>query len=125
MRSMCLVVCLLLSTASAHAEKIVVSGQPLILYGAYATNPDCTSAGQVVVRVVQSPEHGRVNIRQAGVFPNFPESNPRSICNRRRVNGMKATYVSQRGYVGSDLAILEVFFPAGRAYRVRIPIRVM
>jgi hypothetical protein len=116
---------LLVSAASAHAEKVVASGKPLILYQANATNPDCTSAGTVVIRVAEPPEHGRVSIRQTGVFPNFAEANLRSVCNRRRVPGVEAIYVSQRGYTGSDFTVLEVLFPAGRGVRVRLPIRVM
>jgi hypothetical protein len=116
---------LLLSMASAQAQKMVASGRPLMLYEAYATNPDCSSAGTVVLRVSEPPEHGRVTIRQTGVFPRFPEANPRNICNRRRVSGMQATYVSQRGYIGPDFTVLEALFPAGRGVRVRVPIRVM
>jgi hypothetical protein len=116
---------LLLSMTAANADKVVTSGRPLLLYAAYATNPDCSSAGAVVMRVSQGPEHGRVSIGQTGVFPRFPDSNPRSICNRRRVPGVKATYVSQRGYLGPDSVVLEVFFPAGRAVRLTFPIRVM
>jgi hypothetical protein len=116
---------LLLSMASAQAEKVVVSGKPLILYYAYATNPDCSSQGTVVMRIAQAPEHGRVSIRQTGVFPAYPESNPKSVCNRRRVRGVQATYVSQRGYTGPDSVVLEVFFPAGSGRRVTLPIRVM
>ena len=81
---------LLLSVVAARADKVVASGRPLMLYEAYSTNPDCSSAGQVVLRVAQSPEHGRVSIRQTGVFPRFPEANPRSACNRRRVPGVQA-----------------------------------
>ncbi|HVX75236.1 MAG TPA: hypothetical protein VHB49_03850 [Bradyrhizobium sp.] len=126
MRVVWIVLGLLLSSASAaQAEKVVASGRPLMLDEAYATNPDCSSAGAVVMRVAQAPEHGRVSIRRAGVFPRFPASNPRSVCNRRRVPGMRATYVSQRGYVGPDFVVLEVLFPAGRGVRVTLPIRVM
>ena len=125
MRMAVIILGLVVSMASAHAAKLVASGRPLLLYSAYATNPDCTSAGTVVVRVAQPPEHGRVTIRQAGVFPRFPEANPRSICNRRRVSGVQATYVSQRGYTGPDLVVLEALFPAGRGVRVTLPIRVM
>ena len=78
-----------------------------------------------MVRIAQPPEHGRVAIRQTGVFPKFPESNLRSVCNRRRVPGVQATYVSQRGYIGPDFTVLEVLFPAGRGVSVRLPIRVM
>jgi len=116
---------LLLTMAPAHAQKAVASGRPLMLYRAWSTNPDCTSAGTVVMRVAQPPEHGRVTIRQTGVFPSFPQSNLRSVCNRRRVPGVQAVYVSQRGYTGPDFTALEVLFPAGRAVSVRLPIRVM
>jgi hypothetical protein len=125
MRIALLVIGLLLSTGAAHAEKWVASGRPLKLYDAVATNPDCTSAGSVVLRVVEGPEHGRVSIRQTGIFPNFPAGNIRSVCNRRRVPGVEATYVSQRGYLGADSVVLEVLFPAGRGGRLRFPIRVM
>lgn len=116
---------LLLSVVSAQADKVVASGKLLLLYEAYSTNPDCSSAGNVVLRVAQSPEHGRVSIRQTGVFPRFPEANPRSACNRRRVPGVQATYTSQRGYLGPDFVVLEALFPAGRGVRMRFPIRVM
>ena len=125
MRMVLIILGLVVSMASAHAAKLVASGRPLLLYSASATNPDCTSAGEVVVRVAQPPEHGRVTIRRTGVFPRFPEANPRSMCNRRRVSGVQATYVSQRGYTGSDMVVLEVLFPAGRGVRVTLPIRVM
>lgn len=125
MRIALVVLGLLVSMASAQAAKVVASGRPLMLYHAYYTNPDCTSGGAVVMRVSQAPEHGRVSIRPTGVFPRFPESNIRNVCNRRRVPGMEATYVSQRGYLGSDLVVLEVLFPNGRGQRVTLPIQVM
>jgi hypothetical protein len=125
MRIVVAILGLLLSVGSAHADKVVASGRPLMLYQAYATNPDCTSAGTVVLRIAQPPEHGRITIHQTGVFPRFPESNPRNVCNRRRVPGVEATYVSQRGYLGPDFVVLEALFPAGRGVSVRLPIRVM
>jgi len=39
---------LLLSMGAAHADKVVASGRPLLLYQAYSTNPDCSSAGTVI-----------------------------------------------------------------------------
>jgi hypothetical protein len=124
MRALWGIAAVLLSTVAAHAEKVAASGHPLILFSASATNPDCTSLGAVVMRVTQPPEHGRVTIRPAGVFPTFPESNVRSACNRRRVPGMLATYTSQRGYTGSDYVAIQVLFPNGRESNVRLPIEV-
>jgi hypothetical protein len=125
MRSVLTVLGLLLSIVSAQAEKVVASGKPLQLYQAAATNPDCSSAGAVVLRVAQPPAHGRISIRQTGVFPNFSAANPRSACNRRRVSGVQAIYVSERGYTGPDLVVLQALFPAGRGVNVTFSIRVM
>lgn len=52
-------------------------------------------------------------ISRAGVFLNFPESNPRSACNRRRIPGTVATYIAQRGYAGPDSLSLEAIYPTG------------
>ncbi len=125
MRVVLVLVGLLLSVSAALADKAVASGRPLILYHTYATNPDCSSVGPIVMRVAQGPEHGRVSIHHAGIFPNFPAANVRSACNRRRVPGVEATYVSQRGYVGSDLVVLQVLYPMGRSLQVTVPIHVM
>jgi hypothetical protein len=125
MRIVLTVLGLLLSIVSAQADKVVASGKPLQLYQAYATNPDCSSAGTVVVRVAQPPAHGRISIRQTGVFPNFPAVNPRSACNRRRVPGVQAIYISERGYTGADLVVLQALFPAGRGLNITTSIHVM
>ena len=116
---------LLLSIVSAQADKAAASGKPLKLYHAYATNPDCSSAGAVVLRITQPPAHGRVSIGHTGVFPTFAESNLRNACNRRRVPGVQATYVSQRGYVGPDSVGLQAIFPSGQERSVTIAINVM
>ena len=124
MRIAIVFIALLLSVVSAQA-KVTVSGKPMIVYRAWATNPDCTSAGKVEIRVTEGPEHGRLSLRRGGVFPNFAQSNVRSACNRRRVPGVEVIYVSQRGYVGPDNVVIEVFYPGGRGVRVHTPIQVM
>ncbi|MBR1135520.1 MAG: hypothetical protein EKK32_15600 [Bradyrhizobiaceae bacterium] len=116
---------LLLSAVAAHAERVIPSGKQLILFNATSVNPDCSALGNVEVRVAQGPEHGKVSIRRTRVFPNYAAVNLRSACNARRVAGVLVTYVSQRGYVGDDLVVIEVFFPNGRAQRTTIAIRVV
>jgi hypothetical protein len=101
------------SAAAQHFQKVAASGAPMLLYQAWSVNPDCTPTGTVTMRVVASPNHGRVSIVRAQVFPRFPSYNPRSHCNARRVTGVKAMYVSRRGYTGPDTAAVEVIFPSG------------
>jgi hypothetical protein len=124
MRMVGAVAAVLMSMGAAHAEKVTASGQSLLLYQAFSTNPDCTSTGKIIMRMTQGPQHGRVTIRPAGVFPNFAESNIRSACNRRRVPGVQAVYVSQRGYLGPDFVELQILFPAGAERSVKLPISV-
>ena len=125
MRILLVVVGLLLSAVAAHAERVIPSGKQLILFNATSVNPDCSALGNVEVRVAQGPEHGKVSIRRTRVFPNYAAVNLRSACNARRVAGVLVTYVSQRGYVGDDLVVIEVFFPNDRAQRTTIAIRVV
>ena len=76
------------------------------------------------MRLAAAPQHGRVTFTRTGVFPNFGPSNVRNRCNTRRVQGIKATYVSRRGYQGPDAAAIEVIFPTGRFARPSFSISV-
>jgi hypothetical protein len=125
MRMIIVVLALLLSVASAEAAKAAASGRPLMLYQVAGTNPDCSYTGAIVFRVIEAPLHGTVSIRPAEVFPNFPSSNIRSVCNARRVRGQEATYISRPGYKGADFVELQAIFPAGADQIIRIPIEVM
>jgi len=105
---------LLFSALPALAQtKTVIAGKPFKLYQAYSTNPDCSSSGDVVIRVTSPPSNGSVSIARGGVFPNFPASNVRSACNRRRVPGTIATYTARRGYAGPDSLSIEMIYPSG------------
>ena len=113
-----IVVAFLLAPAAAHAQTLTaVSGKPLKLNFSNTTNPDCSTAGETVVRLTQAPQHGRVTISRASDFPAFPLANPRHVCNKRRVAGTRTVYVSQRGYVGTDSAAIEMIFANGATAR--------
>jgi len=105
---------LLVTASTVQAQSLTaIAGHPVKLYTGYSTNPDCTSEGDLQVRVTQAPQHGRITVKTAGVFPNFPASNVRSACNRRRVPGVLVHYVSERGYSGFDQLGFQVIFPNG------------
>lgn len=104
------------SLASAQTTYNVVAGHQVRVYWAISLNPDCTPDGQVVVRVTQPPQHGRITIRNGRLFPNYQSSNIRNVCNARRVPGVEAYYQPASGYTGFDSVNFETIFPAG-AYR--------
>ena len=111
--SICLII-LFFTEAAAAQTRTVIAGKPFKLTSAISTNPDCTSAGDPVMRVTAPPANGSVSIGRGSAFPYFPESNPRSVCNRRRVPATVATYVARRGYTGPDSLSVEVIFPNGQ-----------
>ena len=115
---------LLLSVVSAQADRVVASGVP-----AAALSGFCYHLLYVWCRAVMwvwtSRRMAVSRFARLGVFPNFNSSNPRSACNRRRVPGVQAIYVSQRGYLGPDLVVLQVLFPNGRGFNVTAAIRVL
>lgn len=112
-----LVIWLASAVSTMAATKYALSGVPITLFQASSTNPDCSANGIPTIRVTQDPQHGRITITRGGVFAYFSPSNARSACNKRRVPGVIARYVSQRGYTGTDTAAIEVFFPSGQAGR--------
>jgi hypothetical protein len=117
----------LFSATAAQAQsatKYVVSGRPLKLSFFASTNPDCSNVGRPTIRLIRSPEHGRVTLNQTTDFPGFPSSNIRSACNGRRVVGTAIYYVSQRGFTGTDFVEAEIIFVGGalwqRSYTINV-----
>lgn len=99
--------------AAAQTTYNVAAGHQVRILWAYSLNPDCSSRGQIVARLTQSPQHGRVVIRNGSGFPNLASSNSHSVCNTRRVPGVEAYYRPVAGYVGFDSASFDVIFPTG------------
>jgi hypothetical protein len=120
-------VALALSAATAHAQytsKVAAAGKPMELYWAASVNPDCSANGTPTIKVSSPPTHGRVTINRTGVFANFSAANVRQHCNTRRLAGVKAFYISQRGYQGPDRVAFEVIWPSGKHVRRDVSITV-
>jgi hypothetical protein len=125
MRAAIAALSLLMVSGVANAQpRAVLSGATINIYNNAAVNPDCSSAGQIVLRITQPPEHGRVSVKNTRVFPYFPPFNPRSVCNHTRVPGVQLFYISQRGYFGSDSLSFEMFGPNGQSRQFNYDISV-
>jgi hypothetical protein len=85
-------------------------------------NPDCTTSGDVSIRITKEPEHGAVNITTTTNFPGYPKESLRYKCNQHRVKGMQINYKSAEKYIGDDALELLIFFPAGFAWEVHFDI---
>ena len=98
---------------SAQAQRYVPSGGTVKLTFLCNVNPDCSSSGNSTIRITRPPEHGRISQTHTRDFCYFPPSNPRNVCNNRRVQGVVLRYTAQRGYTGYDSVGAEVFYPGG------------
>lgn len=103
-------------------QHVVASGGLGVLWQMTALNPDCSSNGIVTFRTIAKPQHGRLRVQRAKVFPHYSPNNPLSRCNLRRVDGQIVTYAATDGYRGDDYAGFETIYPGGAAYDVLVPI---
>lgn len=90
--------------------KIMASGSVLNLSNFASVNPDCTSRGKTVVRIVSGPAHGSITLRAGPAFSFFPRL---PNCNSRKVPGVAVMYRPERGFVGTESVSLDVIYPSG------------
>jgi hypothetical protein len=104
--------------------RVVASGTNQRIGFFHALNPDCTSSGDVNVRITKEPEHGAVKIISATNFPGYPKESSRVKCNQHKIKGMQVDYKSEGKYIGDDAVDLLVLFPAGFAWEIHIDVSV-
>jgi hypothetical protein len=103
-------------SASFRNSKVAISGVVQSIDFFYSVNPDCSSPGSPVVRLVTPPQNGQLTIGEDGGYPSFPKESQFYSCNTRKTPGVRVSYVSRAGYVGQDSAAIEVIYPGG-AYK--------
>jgi hypothetical protein len=84
-------------------------------------NPDCTSEGDINVRVIKQPEHGKVEIASTAHFPSFSKESNRYKCTQHKVKGVLVNYKAEK-YVGEDVFDLLIIYPGGFAREVHYDI---
>jgi hypothetical protein len=78
-----------------------------------ALNPDCSSMGPVVGRVVEKPAHGEVSFEIGDIFPTYAQTSPLSACNSKRTPGLMINYRSEQDFIGQDNMKIFLIFPDG------------
>jgi hypothetical protein len=102
-----------------------VSGNKQKIDSAGSLNPDCTSQGIPTIRIVRPPVNGRLTVEQGEDYLNFSKDNPRSQCSTRKSPVMMVYYVSNPGYVGPDVATIEIIYTGGTLRTVQYNINVL
>jgi hypothetical protein len=98
---------------TVEIRRTVAADRDMRIEFLYSINPDCTSMGFTTVRVIEQPKHGKITIENNTGFTNFPQSNPRVECNKRRSEGVAVIYQPEPGYTGADSLNFDAIFPSG------------
>jgi hypothetical protein len=112
------------STQTGQARRIATVDHKLLLDFLYSLDPDCSSKGFAVVRVIEEPKNGKLATEEGTGFPNFAKDNPRHECNTRRIDGVSIFYEPNSGFIGPDSIVLDVIFPSGNLSKRRYSIDV-
>jgi hypothetical protein len=106
------------------AFKTVVSGKRTMLGRFYDLNGDCSSAGKVILRLMQQPRNGVAEIISEQSFTAYPKDDLRYKCNEKPVDAEKVFYKSNDSFKGKDQLIVEAFYPNGDYRKVTVNIDV-
>lgn len=94
-------------------SRFVPSGEERTIGTVTSQNPDCSSRGPIVARVIEKPAHGDVSFENGDVFPNHVPTSPLSACNSKRTPGLMINYRSERDFTGQDNMKVFLIFPDG------------
>jgi hypothetical protein len=77
----------------------------------YDLQPDCSSAGKLVVRILEQPQHGTLSIENGQALTDFPQDDRRAACNAHQSDGTLVFYQPGADYRGADSITLSVTLP--------------
>ncbi|MEH3035778.1 MAG: hypothetical protein PGN23_04670 [Sphingomonas adhaesiva] len=92
---------------SIHLSKVSTDGQKIRLWMSTMVNPDCTPSGTITSALIDTPRHGRADIVDDAVFPNYMPPNPRVACDRVKVPGKVVYYTPDPGFRGHDHVVFQ------------------
>jgi hypothetical protein len=98
---------------SKAVQKTTFSGTALSVYYFYAVGTDCTSAGLPTVWVTSAASHGSVELQNVDHFTEFPATNQRFECNKKKSPSVAVVYTSNKTFVGVDRFTVKCVFPTG------------
>jgi hypothetical protein len=105
-------------------KRVVASGINNQLAFFVALNPDCTSRGEMVVRVINKPAHGGAETSPISDYLRAPQAKEFPNCAKQKVKGIALNYKSESKYVGDDALDVIGFYPDGWALEIHIDLSV-
>jgi hypothetical protein len=104
----------------ANAREFTWRVRPIVASGAtykvgFFTNlrPDCTLESLPTIRTLTEPANGKLQVTQTEDVPLTGTAGPLAKCSSVRVKGLRVTYKSQPGYIGTDDFAFDLFNGSG------------
>ncbi|MBB6251347.1 hypothetical protein FHS74_001892 [Nitrospirillum iridis] len=85
---------------------------------------DCTVVPGLDIRILTSPTHGTARLQGEKDYPSFPAGNPRASCNKATAPGQQLWYQPAPGFIGTDVVLLQIYWPTGPAQTLTYTITV-
>jgi hypothetical protein len=104
-----------------NATRIIPSGTNQRIIFVTWLNPDCTSAGNINVRITNQPEHGKVETMATFDYPHYSKEQIRFKCNQHKVKGVVLNYKAEK-YAGDDAFDVLIMYPDGFAREIHYDI---
>jgi hypothetical protein len=79
----------------------------------YGIGLDCLSWDWEEIIISTAPQHGHAQVISKNDVVNFPDSNPRKICNGRQVASKALTYTPDKTYSGTDMMVVQKVSASG------------
>lgn len=115
--SLGLLACVTPQNSNLTSGYTTLSGKPLKISHFISVNPDCSSKGYTVLRVITPPENGKISFVQSVDFtsPRLRPGTDFSHCNNKRIAGTSLIYTPNAGFIGDDKTTIERINPSGLA----------
>ena len=112
------------SGSTTNFTKTAHPGQVVVVRNFYSINPDCSSKGHFDIKLVNQPRGGSVSIKNGLDYPNFPQSNVRWVCDRKKAPVDQVVYRVSPDFSGEDAFDIEAISPEHNAYKVHFTMMV-
>jgi hypothetical protein len=105
-------------------KRVVASGISNQLGFFVTLNPDCSSRGDIVVRIVKKPEHGSAEVSAITGYLRAAQFKEHPNCAKNKVKGTALNYKAENKYTGDDALEVLMFYPDGWAWEVHVDLSV-
>jgi hypothetical protein len=102
---------------------VAAAGTSIRVGYAYDLNPDCSVAGDIVMRLVTPPKFGSVRLEKEPGFSRYAKNDRRFECNSQRVDVMRIYYDAPQAEANDAFAV-DTFYANGNVRRFNISVSV-